>query len=160
MTDATHKLDPTELFALRTQVEQSNHCRLADIAAPSFEYKALDTCRPDQKWQLEKLQKDCLAPGLLTLKAGAQVMLLKNLNESLVNGTLGTIVGFEEPRAAAEKGIGLASEERPGQSSALATTEKLPIVKFITWDRYIIISFFLCARTGRFNKSNHPRYEM
>jgi ATP-dependent DNA helicase PIF1 len=38
----------------------------------------------------------CLAPKILELKVGAQVMLLKNLNTPhLVNGSQGTIVGFD-----------------------------------------------------------------
>lgn len=38
--------------------------------------------------------KNFMAPDKLVLKVGAQVMLIKNLTEELVNGTIGTVVGF------------------------------------------------------------------
>jgi hypothetical protein len=44
----------------------------------------------------KELDNVCLAPKILELKKGAQVMLLKNLNTPhLVNGSQGTIVGFD-----------------------------------------------------------------
>ena len=46
----------------------------------------------------------CIAPKQLSLRVGAQVMLLKNLDQTnrLVNGTRGVVVGFE-PAAQAER---------------------------------------------------------
>jgi ATP-dependent DNA helicase PIF1 len=35
-----------------------------------------------------------MAPPTIELKKGAQVMLIKNMDETLVNGSLGTVVGF------------------------------------------------------------------
>lgn len=40
-----------------------------------------------------------MAPKTLELKKGAQVMLIKNLDETLVNGSLGTVIGFSTEQA-------------------------------------------------------------
>lgn len=40
-----------------------------------------------------------MAPKVLELKKGAQVMLIKNLDETLVNGSLGTVIGFSTEAA-------------------------------------------------------------
>ena len=41
-----------------------------------------------------RLLSNCMAPPLLQLAKDAQVMLIKNLDETLVNGSLGKIIGF------------------------------------------------------------------
>jgi ATP-dependent DNA helicase PIF1 len=41
-----------------------------------------------------KLLANCLAPEIIQLKKGAQVMLIKNMDETLVNGSLGKVIGF------------------------------------------------------------------
>lgn len=46
---------------------------------------------------VEMLKKGCLAPEVLTLKKGAAVMFVKNnFDKGYVNGTLGTVSGFDE----------------------------------------------------------------
>jgi len=42
----------------------------------------------------DKLLANCMAPEFITLKKGAQVMLIKNIDESLVNGSVGKVIGF------------------------------------------------------------------
>src|ERR1700761_15991 len=42
----------------------------------------------------EKLLSNCMAPSTIHLKKGAQVMLIKNMEDSLVNGSLGRVVAF------------------------------------------------------------------
>lgn len=42
----------------------------------------------------ERLLANCMAPPVIHLKKGAQVMLIKNMEDSLVNGSLGKIVAF------------------------------------------------------------------
>ncbi|GAA6060678.1 hypothetical protein JCM10212_005060 [Sporobolomyces blumeae] len=91
--------EPTELFPMRHQVESANAARLRALPGDIVEFKAVD-------WALNK-QGDALkadtylnnfmAPAELKLKVGAQVMLIKNLDISLVNGTVGTVVGFGVP---------------------------------------------------------------
>jgi ATP-dependent DNA helicase PIF1 len=42
----------------------------------------------------EKLLSNCMAPPVIHLKKGSQVMLIKNMEESLVNGSIGRVVAF------------------------------------------------------------------
>ncbi|KAI8613849.1 hypothetical protein BC830DRAFT_431946 [Chytriomyces sp. MP71] len=95
------QLEPVELFALRHQVDEANRLRLAKIPGVSATYVAVDAGVSSA--QVSKLTDACLAPSLLTLKAGVQVMLLKNLKDEilgepeitspeLANGTIGIVV--------------------------------------------------------------------
>ena len=42
----------------------------------------------------DKLLSNMMSPKLLELKKGAQVMLIKNMDDGLVNGSLGKVIGF------------------------------------------------------------------
>jgi hypothetical protein len=49
------------------------------------------------KSYVEQLMRSCLAPEVLLLKEGAQVMFIKNAQDRrYANGSLGTIIGFED----------------------------------------------------------------
>lgn len=84
---------PTELFPLRNEVERANASRLASLTGPSFKYEARDSgSAPPEK--RAKLLDNMVATRLLELKQDSQVMLIKNVDESLVNGTVGKVLGF------------------------------------------------------------------
>lgn len=67
--------------------------RLRALPSKPYRYEAQDsgTVEPAMR---EKLLANMMAPKSLDLKIGAQVMLIKNLDETLVNGSLGTVVKF------------------------------------------------------------------
>lgn len=52
--------------------------------------------------QLQKLLDNFMAQQALHLTVGAQVMLIKNIDETLVNGSMGIVVAFQEPHVYAE----------------------------------------------------------
>lgn len=84
---------PTELFPLRNEVERANASRLASLSGPSYKYEARDSgaAPPDKR---AKLLEHMVATRLLELKQDAQVMLVKNVDETLVNGSVGRVLGF------------------------------------------------------------------
>jgi ATP-dependent DNA helicase PIF1 len=57
-------------------------------------YEARDGGSIIDKGMRDKLLQNCMAPEMIHLKKGAQVMLIKNIDETLVNGSLGKVIGF------------------------------------------------------------------
>ena len=63
------------------------------LSGEEMEFHALDTGSADPTAR-EKLLSQFMAQPLLKLKKGAQVMLIKNIDSSLVNGSLGIVQAF------------------------------------------------------------------
>lgn len=84
-----------ELFPTRVQVEQSNERRLRELAGTVQRYDAWDTGDAAIR---DKLLINMMAPKSLDLKIDAQVMLIKNLDDTLVNGSLGKVVAFSDEK--------------------------------------------------------------
>ncbi|EWC48606.1 hypothetical protein DRE_01828 [Drechslerella stenobrocha 248] len=87
-------LQATELFPTRREVENANNRQLQGLKADFERYTSIDDSPSLDEAAREKLLSNCMAPRVLELKIGAQVMLIKNIDETLVNGSLGRIVGF------------------------------------------------------------------
>lgn len=96
-------VDCAELFPLRAQVEGSNEKRLRDLPGEIHRFAAGDTGDPAIK---DRLLANMMAPKSIDLKLDAQVMLIKNLDASLVNGSLGRVIGFSDERTF-EMGAGI-----------------------------------------------------
>jgi ATP-dependent DNA helicase PIF1 len=63
-----------------------------------FVFKAVDGGSIKDVVARDKLLSNCMAPPVIELKKGAQVMLIKNIDDMLVNGSLGQIVAFMDER--------------------------------------------------------------
>ena len=63
-----------------------------------MDFAALDGGAIMDIQQRDKLLSNCMAPQRITLKKGAQVMLIKNIDETLVNGSLGKVVAFMDEK--------------------------------------------------------------
>ncbi|GAO14118.1 hypothetical protein UVI_02037920 [Ustilaginoidea virens] len=138
-------VDLAELFPTRAQVEGSNERKLRELPGKIYRYDAMDS--GDQAVR-DKLLVNMMAPKALELKVGAQVMLIKNLDETLVNGSLGKVIAFSDEKtfemgglnpldAAMEDSIAkakrkLAAFSRDSGSGSGLNARKFPVVQFIS----------------------------
>ncbi|POR38697.1 ATP-dependent DNA helicase PIF1 [Tolypocladium paradoxum] len=88
-------VDSAELYPTRAQVESSNEKRLRDLPGRAHRYDSMDSGDPAIR---DKLLMNMMAPKSLELKINAQVMLIKNLDETLVNGSLGKVIAFSDEK--------------------------------------------------------------
>lgn len=61
------------------------------------EFLASDAGTVTDSTQREKMLSNFMAPKRLALRVNAQVMLIKNLDDSLVNGSMGKVLRFVNP---------------------------------------------------------------
>lgn len=88
-------IEPTVLFPRREDVDRANSTKLNALNADGYTYPAIDGGAVTDLVQRAKLLSNFMAPDSLQLRLHAQVMLIKNLDESLVNGSMGKVIGFE-----------------------------------------------------------------
>lgn len=124
--DAFHKLSrplqtpdgisATHLYPRRYEVEQFNRQRLTQLQTPSLHFKAADVSNVPDHLQSMYNCNNLMAVEDLELKVGAQVMMIKNFDSQLVNGTLGKVVGFMDAQT-------FKLVEKYGDSDCLSTQE-------------------------------------
>lgn len=90
-------ITPTELFPTRREVERSNVAKMGTLKGKLRCFDAMDTGAADEDMR-QKLLENLMVPRKLNLKAGSQVMMLKNMDPNLVNGSIGVVIGFMSPR--------------------------------------------------------------
>ncbi|MDP2909910.1 MAG: PIF1 family DEAD/DEAH box helicase [bacterium] len=84
--------DTVKLYTHNTDVDAINNMELSKINEPAFGYNM--KLKGNSKI-VDILKSGCLAPEKLILKTGAKVMFVKNnFDEGYINGTLGTVEGF------------------------------------------------------------------
>jgi len=85
--------------------------------------------------QRQKLLDNFMAQQVLHLTVGAQVMLIKNIDETLVNGSMGIVVGFKEP-AVYDRNFGGESQEETSKAGVVKapapedSKRKRPVIDF------------------------------
>lgn len=83
----------TKLYARNMNVDEINARELRSIR---FEEKTFAMQSEGLSALIKSLKKSCLAPEILTLKVGAEVMFVKNHREgNYVNGTRGVVIDFD-----------------------------------------------------------------
>ena len=100
------EIKPTLLFTRRADVEQINMTQLKKCQGPDMIFKtktvyspaafAIHASEQEKGWALEKMDKNGSYVPELTLRVGAQVMLLtnKDVEHGLVNGSRGVVERF------------------------------------------------------------------
>ncbi|KAF2073656.1 hypothetical protein CYY_005041 [Polysphondylium violaceum] len=96
--DVTNGVLPTKLYSTNASVDEENSAALEQLASEPHSFLAYDT---GSKELLENLDRDCPAMQKLTLKVGAQVVLLRKLekHDGLVNGSRGVVIDFVKVRS-------------------------------------------------------------
>jgi len=89
-----YDMTATELFPTRVEVDSANSNRMQQLGGAVNIYAARDGGAIVDVAQRDRLLANCMAPPSLQLKKGSQVMLIKNIDEMLVNGSLGKVIGF------------------------------------------------------------------
>ncbi|KYQ93685.1 DNA helicase [Tieghemostelium lacteum] len=96
--DVSNGVLPTKLYTTNQSVDDENTLALGALTGEPKVYESFDSGHKDM---IVNLDNDCPAPKSLTLKVGAQVVLLRKLekNDTLVNGSRGVVVDFVKVRA-------------------------------------------------------------
>jgi ATP-dependent DNA helicase PIF1 len=139
-------VEATELFSTRQEVDNANALRMRQIHGESQVFTASDKGTAEKQFR-DKLLSSCMAPAKIELKVNSQVMLIKNMDDTLVNGSLGRVVGFMnektwdvmnengeyEPDASDEEAKQkIRAKSRDG--AATDTGKRWPLVQFVMPD--------------------------
>jgi ATP-dependent DNA helicase PIF1 len=97
-----NEIKPTILYSKNKDVDLENQTKLNALPSESVEFVARDAVYPDAGtpvWIKDKLLRDQFfkngqVPERIVLKVGAQVILTKNLDRVLVNGSRGIVRDF------------------------------------------------------------------
>jgi ATP-dependent DNA helicase PIF1 len=71
---------------------------MRNLQGKTYEFTAEDSGSMKDLTARDKLLSNCMAPPKLILKKGAQVMLIKNIDDNLVNGSIGNVIAFMNDR--------------------------------------------------------------
>jgi ATP-dependent DNA helicase PIF1 len=109
---------PTELFPLRNEVDRANASRLKALPSHTHTFVSRDSgSAPPEK--RATVLSNMIAQERLHLKTDAQVMLIKNADDVLVNGTVGRVLGF----FAISEVVGGGGEVSKGGSGAIRNVQ-------------------------------------
>ncbi|KAI5895299.1 uncharacterized protein SCHCODRAFT_02227720 [Schizophyllum commune H4-8] len=135
-------VDATELFPRREDVDMANRRRMNQLRSEPLTFRAVEggTAQGDQR---EKLLNNFMCPRDVVLRETAQVMLIKNYDETLVNGSMGRVIRFEDPATYsgdmtsddpkdARAGMQKKQQQAGVKQTAGVPSKRYPVVEFIT----------------------------
>lgn len=88
---------PAKLFSTRREVDYANSEMLTKLPGEEVSFKAVDGGYMEDADARTRLLSSFLATDKLSLRVGCQVMMIKNIDEKLVNGSLGRVIAFIDP---------------------------------------------------------------
>lgn len=97
MFTLTLTLSEHNSFPRREDVERSNTHRMSRLNTEERPFVAIDGGTIQDENQKQKMLANFMAPQRLLLRIDAQVMLIKNVDETLVNGSMGRVIRFVDP---------------------------------------------------------------
>jgi len=105
------KPEPVRLYGRKDIVAENNQKRIAQLKGCRYVYEAHDVLAPGCPYSTESVLRDSPAAKTLTLKMGASVLLIRNLDvaNGLANGTRGIVVGM---KAADDQGMPVEKESK------------------------------------------------
>jgi len=123
-------IGPTQLYPTRLQVDQANETRLHRLPGDAHTYQSMDLPGYDSKGEkvseqtMERILERLIASKTISLKVGAQVMLIKNLIQGqLVNGSVGQVIAFSTTGEAQENHTDIAQVD---DTKDLSVTQSIP----------------------------------
>ena len=124
-------IDPNCSFPRREEVDRSNDVRMTQLSTECHTYTASDGGTVTDLKQREKMLANFMAPSKLTLKIDSQVMLIKNMDETLVNGSIGRVIRFMDPTQAKDESIPIAGDDGSDkQKKPKPGAKPMPVVEF------------------------------
>jgi hypothetical protein len=143
--DFLPQCQPVYLFSTRQETGDFNKCRLSSITSSPVVFKSYD-------WSKNKTTEHLFGTlpvdSSVKLKIGAQVMLVRNVDDGLTNGTVGVVKGFYTYKGATgdrsyqkkigfvrniqviEQGIPASYADNPSD-----TSKAFPLVEFLICNR-------------------------
>lgn len=144
ITKISYQVSPFFRFPRREDVDRSNTNRMRQLNTADKSFPASDGGTIQDLNQRAKMLANFMAPENLVLRLGAQVMLIKNLDENLVNGSMGVVARFVDPSiygtdkdsefsgGIAETSAGIGKDgKKIGTGSATARHTEYPVVDFV-----------------------------
>lgn len=142
--DFQDDIEATELFPTRMEVDNANQQRMRMLSGQEMKFEAVDSGVSDLTVR-NKMLANFMAPEVISLKKGAQVMLIKNMDTALVNGSLGKVVSFmdeatfsvykdeeetflqaQEPEGGSDEDEKAAARAKIAQARLKATGDRVP----------------------------------
>jgi ATP-dependent DNA helicase PIF1 len=119
-------------FPRREDVDRSNTTRMARLSSPPNTFDAMDGGSITDPQQRDKMLANFMAPARLVLRKDAQVMLIKNYDDLLVNGSMGRVVDFVDPTVHREQGgDDTLGSGKDGKKPTASIGKPYPLVEFL-----------------------------
>ncbi|PNH01360.1 ATP-dependent DNA helicase PIF1 [Tetrabaena socialis] len=142
-------IKPTQIFARNADVDRINMAELAALPGDAVQFRSVDEYALKAGVEESKTQKDflrdCIAAHDISLKEGAQVMLLKNLDPmgGLVNGSRGVVTGYVHASLALAAACAFLTPTQLAEATSVLAKGppgfKVPVVRFVSGKEFGIL---------------------